>query len=446
MQKRAADRRCRGRLRPRYSECARREARIRAPMPAIRAGARCSGASWECVAPREPNCHGTTCTMSSADPDARCAPRRFAISSSFMGRLVPRGKYLFEGAEKFYVRGVSYGPFAPNSRGEQYPEPERAAADFALMRQLGANLVRLYVPPPPWMVEEARKAGLRLMVGIPWPYHMAFLDSRDLKRDIRGAIRKTVLEMRQFGETIAAYSIGNEIRSDIVRWHGPRAVSRFLAELCDLGKQIEPEALFTYSNYPSTEYLDLTFLDFISFNVYLHREDDFRRYFTHLIGQAGELPLMLSETGMDTIREGEEHQAELLAWQGQAAFELGLSGFVVFAFTDEWYTGGAEITEWAFGLVTRERKRKHAFGALGAVFRGPLPPALRGTPRASVVVPAYNAAATLPACLASLAHLNYPDYETIVVDDGSTDSTADIAKSAKTAGLRTLRLEHRSEE
>src|SRR4029077_9644661 len=56
-----------------------------------------------------------------------------------MGRLVARAKYLFEGAEKFYVRGVSYGPFAPNSRGEEYPEPERAAADFSLMRHPGAQ-------------------------------------------------------------------------------------------------------------------------------------------------------------------------------------------------------------------------------------------------------------------------------------------------------------------
>ena len=357
-----------------------------------------------------------------------------------MGRLVARGKYLFEGAEKFYVRGVSYGPFAPNSRGEGYPEPERAAADFALMRRLGANLVRLYVPPPLWMVEAAREAGLRLMVGIPWPHHMAFLDSRDMMRDIRDAIRKTVAELRQFGETIAAYSIGNEIRSDIVRWHGPRAVSGFLGELYDLGKQIEPDALFTYSNYPSTEYLDLSFLDFISFNVYLHREEDFRRYFTHLIGQAGELPLLLSETGMDTIREGEEHQAELLAWQGKAAFELGLSGFIVFAFTDEWYTGGAEISDWAFGLTRRDRSPKPAFDAVASIFANTLPPKLTVAPKASVIVPAYNAASTLGECVASLRTLNYPDYETIVVDDGSTDSTAQIAEQA---GVQTIRLEHR---
>jgi cellulose synthase/poly-beta-1,6-N-acetylglucosamine synthase-like glycosyltransferase len=357
-----------------------------------------------------------------------------------MARLVPHGKYLLDGAQKFYIRGVSYGPFAPNSRGERYPEPERAAADFALMRMLGANVIRLYVPPPPWMVEEAQTAGLRMMLGIPWPFHMAFLDSADMMREIRDAIRQTVLDTRQFGETIAAYSIGNEIRSDIVRWHGPRAVSNFLAELRDLGKQIDPDALFTYSNYPSAEYLDLSFLDFISFNVYLHREEDFRRYLTHLMGQAGELPLVLSETGMDTIREGEGHQAELLSWQCRAAFELGLSGFIVFAFTDEWHTGGAEITDWAFGLTRRDRSPKLAFDAVGKVFSENLPPALAAAPKATVVVAAYNAASTLGDCLSSTRELNYPNYETIVVDDGSTDSTSEIANQD---GVRTIRIEHK---
>jgi len=356
-----------------------------------------------------------------------------------MARLVSQGKYLLDGAQKFYIRGVSYGPFVPNSRGERYPEPERAAADFALMKRLGANVIRLYVPPPPWMVEEAQKAGLRMMLGIPWPFHMAFLDSADMMREIRDAIRKTVQDTQQFGETIAAYSIGNEVRSDIVRWHGPRAVSNFLAELRDLGKQIDPGALFTYSNYPSAEYLDLSFLDFISFNVYLHREEDFRRYLTHLMGQTGDRPLVLSETGMDTIREGEQHQADLLSWQCRAAFELGLSGFIVFAFTDEWHTGGAEITDWAFGLTSRDRSPKLAFDAVGKVFSESLPPPLATAPKATVIVAAYNAASTLGECLSSIRELNYPDYETIVVDDGSTDATAEIASHA---GVRTVRIEH----
>jgi glycosyltransferase involved in cell wall biosynthesis len=63
-------------------------------------------------------------------------------------------------------------------------------------------------------------------------------------------------------------------------------------------------------------------------------------------------------------------------------------------------------------------------------------------PRASVVIPAYNAAKTLPACLAALAHQNLPstDFETVVADDGSTDDTALVA--AQTGASRVLRLPH----
>jgi len=357
-----------------------------------------------------------------------------------MGRLSAQGKYIYQDGQKFFARGVSYGPFAPNSRRESYPEPDRVAADFALMGELGANLVRTYVIPPPWLFELAARYGLWLMPGVSWPQHLTFLDSPEMVRDVRNTVRREIAAMRQFKEAIFAYSIGNEIRSDIVRWHGPRAVSRLLAQLYDIGKELDPDGLFTYSNYPSAEYLDLSFLDVASFNVYLHREPDFRRYLTHLMSITDERPLVLSETGIDTIREGEPHQAEVLSWQPRAALELGLSGLVIFAFTDEWFRGGGEITDWAFGITTRERAPKPSFAAVSRIFRGPLPPTLTSAPAASVVVPAYDAVGTIGRCIESLKQLNYPDYEIIVVDDGSTDSTAAIAESA---GARTLRLPHR---
>ena len=44
-------------------------------------------------------------------------------------------------------------------------------------------------------------------------------------------------------------------------------------------------------------------------------------------------------------------------------------------------------------------------------------------PVVSVIVPAYNAAATLPRTLESVRRQTFADYEIIVIDDGSTDAT-----------------------
>lgn len=50
----------------------------------------------------------------------------------------------------------------------------------------------------------------------------------------------------------------------------------------------------------------------------------------------------------------------------------------------------------------------------------------RQTPRVSVVVPAYNEEVGVAGTVLSLAASNYPDLEIVVVDDGSTDRTADV--------------------
>ena len=46
----------------------------------------------------------------------------------------------------------------------------------------------------------------------------------------------------------------------------------------------------------------------------------------------------------------------------------------------------------------------------------------------SIIIPAYNAEAFLPRCLDSIFSQEYDDYEVIVINDGSTDSTATLLK------------------
>ncbi len=56
-------------------------------------------------------------------------------------------------------------------------------------------------------------------------------------------------------------------------------------------------------------------------------------------------------------------------------------------------------------------------------------PALQSTPRVSVLVPARNEENNIGACLASLMQQDYPNFEVLVLDDNSTDKTAEIVQA-----------------
>src|SRR6266576_1192800 len=51
-------------------------------------------------------------------------------------------------------------------------------------------------------------------------------------------------------------------------------------------------------------------------------------------------------------------------------------------------------------------------------------------PIVSVIVPARNEAHNIARCVTSILSTTYPNLELIVVDDGSTDGTAQIARDA----------------
>jgi hypothetical protein len=163
---------------------------------------------------------------------------------------------------------------------------------------------------------------------------------------------------------VLCYTIGNEIPAPIVRWHGRRRVERFLARLYCAAKAEDPEGLVTYVNYPSTEYLQLPFVDFVCFNLYLESQKSLEAYLARLQNIAGDRPLVMAEIGLDSRRHGADAQAHALTWQVRTAFAAGCAGVFVFAWTDEWYRGGQDIDDWDFGLTDRERRPKPALAAV----------------------------------------------------------------------------------
>ncbi|HYL49853.1 MAG TPA: glycoside hydrolase family 2 TIM barrel-domain containing protein, partial [Stellaceae bacterium] len=262
------------------------------------------------------------------------------------------GKFFFQGEAKLFVKGVTYGPFAPGADGTQFPPREIVKRDFALMAELGANTLRVFTAPPVWLLDEAHAAGLKVLAGIPWSQHVTFLDDTAIESEVVRSVGAAIQAIKGH-PAIFAYLIGNEIPPDMVRWHGPDRVRAFLKQLVATAKAIDPDRLVSYANFPSTEYLTIDFGDFVCFNVYLHQEAAFRRYLSRLHNLAIDRPLVLTEFGIDSMREGVDGQARTLTWQVRTAFEMGCAGAFVFAWTDEWFTGGHLIEDWAFGLVDR---------------------------------------------------------------------------------------------
>jgi cellulose synthase/poly-beta-1,6-N-acetylglucosamine synthase-like glycosyltransferase/peptidoglycan/xylan/chitin deacetylase (PgdA/CDA1 family) len=90
-------------------------------------------------------------------------------------------------------------------------------------------------------------------------------------------------------------------------------------------------------------------------------------------------------------------------------------------------TGGLAVLRTIVLLVFA---RRHARAPTPAP--GPLPPI-------TVVVPAYNERAGIEACVRSLVASDYPEVEILVVDDGSTDGTADVVEQLRLPNVRVIR-------
>jgi glycosyltransferase involved in cell wall biosynthesis len=351
-----------------------------------------------------------------------------------MRRPVVKGKFLFVDDEKFWVKGVTYGTFRPDAHGDNFPPPSLVRSDMAAMVRAGLNSIRVYTVPPGWLLDLAQAYGLRVLIGLPWEQHIAFLDNPSQRERIVRTLRQAVRQCAGH-QAVLCYAVGNEIPAPVVRWFGRGKIAAFLRELAGLIRQEDPGSLVTYVNFPTTEYLELNFIDFMSFNVYLETKDRMASYLARLQNLAGDRPLVIAEIGLDSRRNGEEAQAETLRWQIKTAFEAGCAGSFIFAWTDEWYRGGFDIEDWDFGLTRRNRSSKLALSSASRTF-AEAPFFKRAWPKISVVVCSYNGSSTIDETLTSLANLNYPNYEIIVVDDGSTDNVSLIAQTHRAHLIR----------
>jgi GT2 family glycosyltransferase len=339
------------------------------------------------------------------------------------------GKFFRDGdtGATIFVKAVTWGPFPPGDTPDLDRELRRVRVE------LGANALRVYEPPGLEFLDRCAAAGLRVFIGFAWPHHVDFIADHRLFWDEKERFRRVAAEYRSH-PALAGWLVANEIPAPLVRWMGPKKVNRALEKLIAAGREGDPEALFAYANYPSTEYLCPRGQDFVAFNIYLENRADYARYLRRLHHQAGDLPLLITEFGLDSRSHGEERQAETLVWHVTETARGGAAGTTLFAWSDRWHRGGKTIDDWDFGLTRRDGSAKPALTRVSGAWRDWLSPAdaLANVdfprPKMSVVVCSYRGAALLRPCLESLRSLRYPNFEVILVNDGGDSAVAAVVR------------------
>ncbi len=311
------------------------------------------------------------------------------------------------------MRAVTFGPFPIEKSLDPYQE-------FPKIRAAGFNTLRLFTLPEQSLLAAAHENDLQIFAGLDWWQFGDFFASSKHLSHARVRLTSWLTENANHPALSGVY-IGNEIPADLVRYLGPVRVRQALEDLIDHGRTAAPHLLFAYANYPSTEYLEPANADFTAFNIYLEAPIPFTKYLRRLQNIAGDRPLVISEFGLDSLRNTPETQAETLKWATEIAHQEATSGITIFSYSDLWQNGGREVTDWNFGLSDRLGNPKPALHTLQNLTLPPTPPLSHTF---SIIVCTRNGATRIESCLRALENLQHGPFEIIVVDDGSTDHTA----------------------
>lgn len=320
------------------------------------------------------------------------------------------------------MKGVTFGPFP----AEAALDP---AEEFPRLAEAGFNMVRVYTTPDRHLLDCAAENGLSVFASVPWPWTRDFAEDASLLSGAELGYHD-FLDTHRHHPALAAILVANEVPSGMVRWMGPARVREALEHLIASCREAAPHLLHAYANYPSTEYLEPRNADFTACNLYLEEHVPLQRYLQRLQNIAGDRPVLVTEFGLDTERHPESEQAELLTTQVRECLEAGVAGTTLFAWSDRWESNGRAVDDWSFGLTRRDRTAKPALEALRKV-QAPVRTArdavtLSEAPKVSIVVCVRNGAERLKSCLPACLAVDYPDFEVLVVDDGSTDHTAQV--------------------
>ncbi len=329
------------------------------------------------------------------------------VETDRISAIVPSGKFFSRGGtDKFFLKAVRLINPGGSSGFEQ---------KIALRRRL-AELHTAHTTAV--VVAEHEAPALLDLVAQPGLYSLVELKIRtdDLfshkgLRALLSDLRLRVKNLRGY-RGVLGYLLDCPIEPAWLRSRGLEKIQSRLARMVHEIRGVDPHKMVGVKHRTGTVGLALRDEDLLYAVIPSLTPTELRSSLIRLHNLAQARPVVVELSGVAA------NQDEFVA----LAFGLGAAGVVVQS--SALAAPAAEgFKEGSLSLKMLRASELLPFLALN----GACPPKPARIPKVSVIICAYNAERTMRQCLDSLRRLDYPNFEVIIVDDGSRDATPQIA-------------------
>jgi O-antigen biosynthesis protein len=310
------------------------------------------------------------------------------------------GKFFSQLGHKFFLKAMRVEPVDDVADFDRKLTLRKRFDELKRAHTTGVILPESQAEP---LLGVAALAGLQALVELE--ARPEYLLDRKQFRAMMARTLRTVSMLRS-NSGLMGYLIDCPVEPAALRHHGIDLLKRRLGRLIREIRRVDGDRLVGLKHRPSTVGLALFEEDLIYAAMPALTPTELKEYVIRLHNLAEARPVVLE------FAEELPGQDELVA----CAFGLGAAGVVAPAMRQAVSSGTLGIKMLSAGELL-------PFVTLN----GSCPPKPGETPMVSVVICAYNAERTMRACLESLRKIDYPNYEVVIVDDGSGDGTAEIA-------------------
>ncbi|HVA80442.1 MAG TPA: glycosyltransferase, partial [Candidatus Binataceae bacterium] len=314
--------------------------------------------------------------------------------------LTAQAKFFSRGGQKFFFKAMRLPEVGASLDFGQKLALRRRLEELKLAHTTGLVVTQAQAQP---MLDIAAQAGMVAMLELC----VAPTDLFDRRRWIAtlSRVAHTAAIFRGH-RALCAYLIDCPVSQDELRAAGLMKIRARLRKLIAEIKRRDAHAMIALKHRPETRALALLEEDFLYAELPALELGELRDFAVSLHNSAEARPIVIE------FHEPSPGQDEAVA----TAFGAGAAGVVAPP------VPAAAARDW-LGIRMLRATDLMPFLTLN----GSGPPGTARTPMVSIVICAYNAERTIRACLESLDRLAYPNFEVIVVDDGSCDRTAGIA-------------------